>query len=178
MNNITKLKQLLTPPSCSLEVPSDPLWSEIEKKLGIQLPNDYKEFVSSYGSGSVDDFLWVFNPFSENPNINLFERLTTETETFEYLKKSGNETLLFSMYPEKRGLLPLGATDNGDVLFWQVGGNPSTWPIVINAARQAEYEKYEITLVDFLIKTLTGGIKSNIFPSDFPCDRPLFNSAC
>lgn len=41
--------------------------------MNIKFPDDYKEFISTYGTGSIDNFLWILNPFSKNININFFD---------------------------------------------------------------------------------------------------------
>ncbi|MBD5135547.1 MAG: SMI1/KNR4 family protein [Lachnospiraceae bacterium] len=31
-------------------------WEEVEKRIGIIFPEDYKEFIDSYGEGSINEF--------------------------------------------------------------------------------------------------------------------------
>ncbi|ARU54294.1 hypothetical protein OLMES_0187 [Oleiphilus messinensis] len=176
MSNIENLKHILNPPLDPLETDTD--WDPVENQLGIKLPQDYKDFITSYGTGSVDSFLWIFNPFSKNQNINLFKCLETYREVFEYLDKNTSEIAIFSLFPAARGLLPFAATDNGDVLFWLVDGDPENWSIVINDARQDEYEKFDVSLVAFLTDILSNKLKSDVLPVGFPTENPSFRSIC
>lgn len=45
------------------------------KNLGMILPLDYKKFINKYGTGSINDFIWILNPFSENENLNLIKKV-------------------------------------------------------------------------------------------------------
>lgn len=38
-------------------------WSKIETKLGTSLPEDYKNFIKTYGTGGIDNFIWILTPF-------------------------------------------------------------------------------------------------------------------
>jgi hypothetical protein len=64
------LKNLMRPPANPSELPDRAGWGPVEAALGLMLPEVYKAFISTYGTGAVDGFLWVFNPFSENQPLN------------------------------------------------------------------------------------------------------------
>ena len=176
--SLSDLKKILTPPDLPLETSDLVGWAMVEKNLNTSLPKDYKDFINCYGTGSIDNFLWIFNPFSINENINLLNRLQIETESFRYIREYADEDLPYQMYPHKNGLLPLGATDTGDILFWQVADTADMWSIVISEARTQEYERFAMDLVLFLIKLLSRKIKSQIFPKNFPSKSISFISIC
>lgn len=71
---INKLKNIIKPNNDLLDKYAKEKWNEIELILGIKLPTDYKQFINTYGVGSVNDFLWVLNPFTQNMNLNLIEK--------------------------------------------------------------------------------------------------------
>jgi hypothetical protein len=48
---IRKLTKILPPPSQPVEASGD--WDEVERTLGTALPDDYKEFISLYGTGFI-----------------------------------------------------------------------------------------------------------------------------
>lgn len=51
--SVAKLKKLIPPPEKPLEVGTPAKWSKIEKQLGITLPEDYRDFIFTYGSASL-----------------------------------------------------------------------------------------------------------------------------
>ena len=46
----------------------------VERSLGTALPGDFKAFTQQYGSGTVDDFLYLFNPFAAGQDGNLLAK--------------------------------------------------------------------------------------------------------
>jgi hypothetical protein len=91
------------------------------------------------------------------------------------LKKDWSDQHPYKLFPEPGGLLPFGGSDNGDTLFWLTLGEPDNWPIVVNAARDSDYEKFECDMTDFITGVLTRQIRCSIFPEGFPSARPAFN---
>src|SRR5436305_4529450 len=55
------LLQLLHPSIRPLHSKGD--WNQVEADLERQLPEDFKAFISAYGSGSIGSFLSIVNPF-------------------------------------------------------------------------------------------------------------------
>jgi hypothetical protein len=175
--SIESLLNVMPPPTAPIESGNKKEWSSIEASIGTTLPEDFKEYINLYGTGKILRFLWPFNPFSKNDNLNLGMQLTLQLDALRELKDEfGFEECPYPLYPEPEGLLPWGVTDNGDVLFWLTDGIPENWPIIVNEGRVAVYERYDESMTSFLSKLLSKNIISKIFPDDL-CDRnplPLF----
>lgn len=171
------LCKILPTPAAPIEVGRVEEWPEIERVVGTMLPSDYKQYINTFGTGCIGNFLWPFNPFSENKHLNLVEQISVSLEALKVLKeKWGDRQCPYPLYPESGGLLPWGITDNGDILFWFTVGHPDDWPIVINEARAPVYEKYEESMTSLLSKLISGEIVSDIFPDDFLDRDALFVS--
>ena len=164
----------MPPPAVPFEAPQGEDWLEIERKIGTALPCDYKRFIESYGSGRIDDFLSILNPFSANKYLNLFFQFETQLASLSELKATGSEIVPFDLFPMPGGLLPFGITDNGDVLYWVTVGQPDVWTVAINASRSPDWRYFAVGMVAFLWKTLTRQELCEVFPDDFPSDTPLF----
>ena len=107
-------------------------WAAVCSKLGVpDLPTVYKEFVSTYGTGYIGNFLWVMNPFSANPNINL-EKILYFRSAYQTLRQAHP-----MYYPREFGtFLPWAATDNGDSIVWLLDGNsPDDWQVVLASSQ-------------------------------------------
>lgn len=161
-----------------LPVPSNPLesddaikWQTFQNSIGLELPQDYKDFIQRYGTGCIDSFVWIFNPFSRNEHLNLKDQMTEILDTLRMLKY---DQPAFPLFPERGGLLPCGATDNGDTIFWITSGEPAHWRIAVHESRGPQWENYAFSLTDFLAKILSKDIICPIFPEDFPSDSPTF----
>ncbi len=152
-------------------------WDSAERQLNTELPDDYKVYINNFGSAYVDKFLTIYNPFSQNPNLNLIEQTKIILEDYRWLQAQGNEQIPFPLFPDKDGLLPFGTTDNGDVLFWKTSGEPNQWTIVVNASRESLYDRFDENMTDFLTKILRRELVCAIFPADFPSSSPTIENA-
>jgi hypothetical protein len=163
----------IKPPKNPSETPAQGGWVPVEKRIGTLLPDDYKEFIELYGSGCIDKFLWVFNPFSLNENLNLERQLSIQARVLADLKLYG-EVIPYKTFPDKGGILPFGVTENGDVLFWRTEGMPNDWSVVVNDARAPAWNSFELSMTQFLAELLQRKLVCSIFPNDFPGPSAVF----
>lgn len=147
-------------------------WEEVEKRIGITFPEDYKEFIDSYGEGSINEFLWVLSPFCKNENLNSIKRFKVMQESYNSIKKEFPEDFLFEFYYGQNGLFPWGITDNGDELFWNY--KDDTIDIIVYASRYTEYVTYAMSMEEFLCNLLKKDIICSIFPDDFILDSNYY----
>lgn len=159
----TRITKLLPPPSKPSCTDGD--WTEVERKLGIPLPEDYQWFVSNYGIGEIgtigssEGYLYVLSPFSTYDGLNLYQGIELAlTNLRRYcqdgtVKKPKPYPLLF---PETGGLLPFGGTANCNYLSWRTVGPPNQWHVVVWDMDCLQLrELLGSTLSKFLIDTLT-----------------------
>ena len=175
--SVDALLRVIQPTTETVETPERHAWQGVEARIGTALPDDYKAFIERLGTGRIDDFLWVFNPFSDNTHLNLVEQIAPQLENLRVLEKEFNERLPYALFPDPGGLLPFASTDNGDVLFWRTVGTPNHWTVVVNEARAPEYEEFASNMTDFLFNILTRTTVCKTFPEDFPGDDPRFRSS-
>jgi hypothetical protein len=142
-------------------------WPSIESTIGVALPQDYKDYIETYGSGQIGRFLWPANPFSQNKWLTLQNQIVVRLHSLKAIKEEwGEEECPYPLYPEVGGLLPWGYTSNGDTLFWLTRGAPQAWSVVINEARGSEFEQFSDSMTGFLTKLITGELHSSIIPYD------------
>ena len=138
-------------------------WELIEGRINAVFPADFKDFVSSYGTGVIGNFVWVINPFSSNNNLNI-DKLEYIIESYMYMKRE---------FPDQytrngSNILPWAVTDNGDSFVWiRNGDDPDRWVVMIHSHDQGEEEETGFTAMEFLVALLEQRIKSNILPEDF-----------
>lgn len=174
--NISLLTELMPPPVQPFESPAQSThWLKIDAELSIQLPQDYKRFIELYGSGVIDKFLTIFNPFASNQNLNLMSQLVTQRQVYFELESYG-EDIPYKFFPVNGGIFPLGMTDNGDVLFWKTSGYSENWSIIINESRAPEWECFDMSLTSFLINIFNRTTVCNSFPASFPSHYIKFRS--
>jgi hypothetical protein len=138
------------------------------------LPEDYKGFIQAFGSGTINSFLVVLNPFSSNKYINLLQRGRMELDAYATSKKGFPQYYVHDIYPLQGGLLPFGGTDNGEVLYWNTTGTPENWSVVTYESRGPKYFTFGGNMTDFLTRLLTKTIECDVLPRSFPSTAPVF----
>jgi hypothetical protein len=150
-------------------------WSSVEQEIGTALPPDYKAFVETYGGGTIDHFLSVLTPIGPTKWANLVWRAHATEDPMDLASPRAMHAP-FEPYPAPGGLLAFAQTDNGDVLYWKTVGGPENWTVVVFPPRAPEYLEFDGSMTEFLEALFTGRVSSEIFPRDFPCERPTFES--
>ncbi|MFJ8102028.1 SMI1/KNR4 family protein [Lysinibacillus sp. NPDC096212] len=161
-----KLKSILSPLNFAISLDDSSKWSEVENKLGIVLPSDYKEFIALYGSGNIGNFIMIYSPFAKNDNMNFFIQQNLNKGAYLTLKESFPENFPYEIYPTNGGILTWGRTENGDTLNWIVN-TQGDWAILVDDG-SGDYFEYKGSMTGFLHDVLSGSIICPIFPSDFP----------
>jgi hypothetical protein len=157
------IKQVPPPAQTSYQPNSDD-WLNVEEKLGLSLPDEYKTIIGFYGDFYWSDFFHLLNPFSSNKYLNLFTQLEMILEAERDMRKMYPEHYPLPLYPEANGLLPFFMTDNGDTGFWITYLQPEKWSILIKAARSPEFEVSFFKTAMFLYQFTGGRFQSTILP--------------
>lgn len=171
---IAKLLEYAIPPDKPLESFICENWKNVEQKLELIFPSDYKIVISTYGSGQFFEFISFFNPFSSNENINLLNQIVLINEQYQTLK-DGGEIIGYSFFPKKDGLLAIARTDNGDTIFFLTNNDQASWKIVVNEARGDDWEEFDMSISDFLIGIIERSLVCGVFPY-LSLERPLFTN--
>jgi len=171
--SIHQLQQAIPPPRHPVETGSPKAWRQVQERLGTPLPEDYKSFIDQYGTGTFQDFLAPYNPFSKQEDRDLFLALDTyhQANCRVQAKASRPWSVVnpFELYPAEGGLLPWGSTvPMAQSLFWQVEGPAESWVTVLYHLKTGEYEVWKLSFSEFVLKLMTRQIESVLLPDDFP----------
>lgn len=156
--SIEALMAVVPPPAEPSEAFDGP-WEPVEAELGRALPQDYKDFVRTYGLGGFSDFLWINVPRAESPYVRLEAEVRAAYGIFH-----DDEEFDQPLWPTRGGLMTFGKTDFGDYVFWLTRGPPDEWPVVVWGRGTWKLELFECGLTDFL----AGVLKNEIIPGGFP----------
>jgi hypothetical protein len=164
------LATIIPPPSRPVYNGRPEDWATIEGILEMELPDDYKKLINTYGTGCFLDFIYPLSPFA--PFYVAFNLLSGGTMQFLSAYEAGRKefpeyTPPFPAYPHKRGLFPWASTANGDTLFWLRDGSPNQWGVVVCDSKCSErYDHFKLCATDFLCQLMLGKLKSKVFPQD------------
>jgi hypothetical protein len=163
---LERLRRLLPPPANPVEAGRPDGWAAVEAALGTGLPSDFKAFTERYGSGTVDDFLYLFNPFTQGPDGNLLDEKDRVLAAYRQTRTRFPGRLPWPPFPEPGGVLPLGRTDNGDELYWVTQGQPDQWPVALVEARAALQEVHPMPVTGLLAALAANQLTSRVLPED------------
>ena len=149
-------------------------WEDVEKKIGITFPVDYKMFIDSHGEGAINDFLWILSPFSENENINSIEQFKVMKDAYNSMKSEFPEDFSFHFYNGKTGLFPWGGTDNGDELYWNY--KEDAIELVVYESRYISNMSYKMSMEEFLCQLLKREIVCPILDEDFVMEENYYET--
>lgn len=150
MKNIDELLAVLPPPKRPLHHRGD--WAAVETAIGLRLPPDYKEFIATYGSGTINDCLEIMNPLGLNHDL----RKWWSNWSAYYDAVAEYEPIPCPVYPTVGGLLPFGTFGDVDILNWRTEGEPEHWPFVYFNREEGFFEVKGLTAVGFVLEALTG----------------------
>jgi hypothetical protein len=169
--SIHKLKSLVPPPTKPFEVGSIDQWRVIEKKLGLVLPADYRDFVFTYGTGLFAELYRVYNPFGVTKWTNFSASIERACGWIRETKQDWPSRVPYPIFPEPSGLLPWGNDENGNNYYWITSGSPDSWLVVSDELRGEGFREYGRRMTDFLCEVLTGKIEA--LAGDYPRDGHL-----
>jgi hypothetical protein len=174
---IDEITQILPIPQNPSEPGDSAFWTNIEEQCKTALPDDYKWFINTYGSGQIGGFVCIYNPFSANQYINLLSQMKVILDIEKELKRECDDSECpFALFPEADGLLPFAGTDNGDIFFWKTSGNPNHWTVVLADLRSRIFEEYRDVFSVMLKKLAREELNSKIIPEGFMDKENMFTS--
>jgi len=143
---LSKLTEIVPPPKKPKGVGTAAQWSKAESELGISLPDDYRQFIETYGSGLFAGFYVIYSPGEKSPYSNLVKRQKLMQPIYE-----SHEDRPYAVHPERPGLLVWGADENGNYYYWLTKGTPDKWTVVAEHGREEEFDHHKCSMVKFLL---------------------------
>ena len=149
MTALETLITLVAPPAAPAGAPFD--WHSIEARMGTRLPRDYKAYCDTYGHGL---FFANWNLYPLTPDAP--ERYHDLAGTF-WLDVLADDELerTHRPYPEPGGLLAIATSELKHRLWWQTGGEPDEWPVLIQSD-YGDYFELEVTATGYIAQFVDG----------------------
>lgn len=158
---LNKLINILPPP-CNIDVDSILKNIElVEKHFKIKFPKDFVKFSTNYGSGQISEYITIYSVINSPA---YYDMVQSECKNYCDFKQKFPKQYKHHVFPEKNGLFPLGRTDGGCLMWWNIAAQPEDWSIVIYDENSWEYEEYDMQLCEFIYKYFTKQICCKAFP--------------
>ncbi|MFJ9412853.1 hypothetical protein ACIRPT_01665 [Streptomyces sp. NPDC101227] len=137
-------------------------WPAVEKWLGLGLPDDYKWLADDHGPLDFGEYVWIHVPCVERDGFDYGDWLHETHREARIDARDLPADRRPAIYPEPGGLLALGVTRGGDVLFWDtsVSADPDEWTVVVRhtggipGSGLEPWHRYDLTLTQYLRHTV------------------------
>ncbi|MFG3689615.1 hypothetical protein [Micromonospora sp. NPDC047740] len=149
--DLDRFAALIGPPPAHVP-PVD--WADVEARLGVPLPADFRAFAAAYGPIDLGEYVWIWSPAgSEVPY---------QVRTLGWLRSNRDAnpgSAPYRFWPEPWGLLKWATSRAGDDFFWDPSGSedPDTWPVVARFAHH-RWHRFDLTMTDLVAAMVTDGI--------------------
>jgi hypothetical protein len=161
--SLQKLLSILPPPDHPVDSGSAERWPDVERQIGTVLPEDYKAFIDTYGTGIIGYLIRVHNPFSQTGVYDFFAQLDFLTSLRRrWREERGAEWCPYPLYPDADGLIPWGNSIDGDTIFWDTRGSPETWTVVVAEVKDKNFERFALSTTAFLAAVFNEELESDI----------------
>ncbi|MFE4457133.1 SMI1/KNR4 family protein [Nocardia tengchongensis] len=152
---IIKIISLMPPP---LRPPAGQTpWVDIEYAMGVPLPEDYREFIDTYGDGRINQSLSVFFPArlsALRPSLAVLSDNTASLHALGFFDEFRGNPEFATAVGEPNALLLWGQTRRGDLLFWSTRDeNPDHWTVTVffhTTDRGDHWHHYDQGMAEFL----------------------------
>src|SRR5690349_20669562 len=141
---VAALADFVPPPEAPYGPPFD--WPAVYAKVGTELPADYRAFCDLYGHGTFHNgWLWApLTPFAPDVEDDL-----VATYWRDLLADHPREHRPF---PEVGGLLPVAYSELKYTFWWQTGGPPDGWPVLVENDGGC-WRRFEEPATEILLRT-------------------------
>ncbi|MCX5401782.1 SMI1/KNR4 family protein [Streptomyces sp. NBC_00102] len=151
---LSRFREMLGAPMVNGDVDQD--WREVESVYGAGLPEDYKNFVSAYGPGCINDQLYVFHPRASRgeQGLRLFSLWSQVASSHQELSRLDPDLYPYSVYPADGGLVPIARSISGNLVFLSpASASGAGWGVAVEMGGWAMIEQ---GFSDFLWAALNG----------------------
>ncbi|MEU8621490.1 SMI1/KNR4 family protein [Streptomyces sp. NPDC048623] len=140
-------------------------WRDFEERNSLSLPFEYKEFVSAYGPGCLNDQMLIFHPDGDpDEGLSLDWLLASVHASYAALRSDSPELYPFPVHPDRGGLIPVGRSYGGNyLLLAPPAPDKRDWQVVVD---MGEWASFDMSFTDFLWRALRRDIYLPVFSGE------------
>lgn len=132
------------------------VWGELERELGVRLPDDYKEILGRYAPIQLNGHLFLKHPSTHRWNLGRWMEETVQAFSRSDLTDLERLGFIDPVFGAPSGLIPLLNTDRGEDLFGVVEGGAGEWRLFSCDGDEALYYEYNMSFSEWLYRYLIG----------------------
>src|SRR5262249_3636285 len=141
-------------------------------RLGVTFPEDFKQFISRYGAGEINDFIRIDNPFHRG-NLADYEKDVRENlQRYRGQRARDPKVWPYRAWPAAAGSFPLGSTSNGDEILWRTSGKGKEWTVLLWSRGGSGFHDCGCGWTAFLRRLFEEDVQVGFWPPN--CILPVF----
>ncbi|GAB19782.1 hypothetical protein GOEFS_095_00170 [Gordonia effusa NBRC 100432] len=178
---VDALKTLVPPPGVGTSIN----WTDVHKRFGLRLPDDYELIVENYGAGSFDDTLTIWVPDGHGGD-DLFAFATAAADRLEDARDAASTRVLVEPDESAQSVdlgngpllfTPWGTASGGYFGYWhRCHRDPNKWPILFTDLAGV-WLYHRQGLAQFLIDLLDGKFPCPTTESELPSTHVFATAA-
>jgi hypothetical protein len=135
---LRELIQLVPPPSDPQNAKGD--WKQLESDLGLTFPDDYKQYIKEYGSGTLCALFEIGSPFRLESHYKkaVKDAWSSWAGIYHGWGDVPESEIPFPIYPKIPGLLPWGTYGDVDVLVLKQAKIPGSLSVTLKTRRLSD----------------------------------------
>jgi len=156
-------------------------WVAVERELGLELPSDYKELLSTFPPGvyfapnlrAGGVGVLPPRPYLDFPD-HLHQFSTVMDELREW-RRDHPDDVPRPLFPEPGGMVPWAHSDGNEFLLWvrEPGQSPQEWTVAVTNQgmwrpddSNPVVEEFACSATEFLVGVVSGAITSEVLARD------------
>lgn len=170
-NRISRLAQLTGWEGVGVDLD----WVEVERALGLPLPQEYKEYVRKFPRGFFNDYVQVITPDRYEGRLDLLGTFRMVLDNMREMRGDRPQEFPHPIYPELDGVIPWGNSPKGEYFYWvSSDSNPDKWCTAISGSGWHDWEVHSQSMVGLLAGLMTGEVESKLLQKDLNSGIPSF----
>jgi hypothetical protein len=131
-------------------------WQKVERVWGVTFPQDYKEFVATYGEGETDAFLTLLVP---GPAEDSVPSGGMAAETAEARRMWLEKPPAGYGSPATPPVIAWGVNARADLLCWVTDEqDPERWPVAVWSRGALSWSVHDCGMLEYLVRLFRGEI--------------------
>ena len=170
IDELAELKKIIPPPKMPWCSKGD--WGNIQTEWEISLPNNYKQFIEVYGTGSLAREIAIYNFLDPDDLVIVQDTLSRLCEARQLMDErditfeNNHRSFPFPIYPESGGILPWAYGADGWDFLWLTESNSNNWSILISYKNFENYFQYHDTSVPQILIMLFSNPPNEVLQID------------
>ena len=147
------------PPPAGID-PDRPMhWADIERRIGVTVPDDYRTFIRLWGPGVLLDEVLFYGDVPSGHARDLARFARQVDDDYRALQEILGDPFDYPLLPARGAFLGFGSDGLGNFYGWIVGdGDAADWNVAVFENREPRASVFPGSFADFIAAFVRGAV--------------------